>query len=127
MKMQRSVVQVLVIEAGQAQRLAAGEGVITVVEGTVWLTGQDGKDQVLPPGSQRALRDAQHTVVEPFDAAGRVVLRWQPVQAPARGFRWRGLPRAAWDALARNAASMASRTQGAMRAGDSMASSGALK
>lgn len=127
MNAQRNVSHTLVLEAGQARRLPAGSVVITLVEGRAWVTAGDGQDLVMSHGHALAVSDARQVVIEPFDAASRVVLRWQPIQAPVRDLRWRALPGAVLSALARSAASVASRTHGAMSAGDSMASSGAVK
>ena len=56
------------LDAGRAQRLAAGAGELTVLQGRVWVTGQgDGQDQVLSRGERLRLEDAAKVVVEPWD------------------------------------------------------------
>lgn len=127
MKTQHSVSQCLVLAAGQAQRLSSGIGVLTVLEGRVWITDSDGVDRVLGVGAQCAVGAAHDVVVEPWDRGRGAVLRWQPrARAPQR-LRWREVAGAAWVALARSAASSASRAQCAINACDSIASSGAVK
>jgi len=128
----------LSLAPGEARRVARGAGELTVLSGRVWLTtdGEE-RDEVLAPGQQRRLDDARSVVVEAWDRGEGAVLRWRPRVSAAHGF---GLARGfaggfglgAWTAgllgaLARNAASSASRAQGCIKAGDSMASSGALK
>lgn len=127
MKTQFCSANALVLEAGQARRLSVGDGVLSVIEGRIWLTGSDGNDHVLPAGSQCRVADAQRVVVEPWERGSRAVLRWRPSQMRERGPRWRDFAGAAWAALARKAASSASRTHGAISACDSIASSGAVK
>ncbi len=119
--------QILSLAAGEVRRLGRGAGELTVLRGRVWLTGCQGpggdSDRVLAPGDSLSLADARGTVVEPWQPGEGAVLRWQPcVQRFFAG--WRG---AFFATLARRAASSASRAQGCISAGDSIASSGALK
>lgn len=116
------------VPAGRAQRMARGDGVLTVLEGRVWVTGRgDCEDHVIGAGERLQMRAAEQVVVEPWDRGQGAVLQWQPRGRAAQGLRWRDLAGAAWAALARSAASSANRAQGCISTGDSMASSGALK
>lgn len=113
--------------------------------GAVWLTRGDGQDLVLAAGQGLWLAPGQEVVVEPWSARRPVGLQWREVarQPLRRGavarpaLAWLERLRAGWAALgglagrlaaaARSAASSASRAQGRIRAGDSIASSGALQ
>ncbi|MFT3666806.1 DUF2917 domain-containing protein [Piscinibacter sp.] len=68
--------------AGQARRVGAGAGELTVLRGRVWLTGRcgagDGSDLVLAPGDTLRLADGAGTVVEAWRRGEDAVLRWQP-------------------------------------------------
>lgn len=128
---------VLSLAPGQARRLAPGAGEITVLRGRVWLTrdagpGED-SDHVLAPGDSLVVADGQAVVAEAWGPGELASLRWQP-----RGSVLQRLPRAglagaffaafgAFAARPRSAASSASRAQGCITAGDSIASSGAVK
>lgn len=126
-------------------------GWLAVRRGQVWLTRHgDADDHVLSSGERFWLHAGESVVVEPLHAGHSVGLGWQ--QAPAR--QWsldRRLRRlAAWPAAAagvvlaataralrgvalallaaaRRAESIARRTQGSIKAGDSIASCGALQ
>ena len=120
--------QTLSLAPGQARRVGEGAGDLTVLRGRVWLTGRcgpgDESDLVLSPGDSLRVADAACAVVESWRRDEGAVLRWQPrAQRPRLG----GFAGAFFAALARTAASSASRAQGCIRAGDSMASSGAVK
>lgn len=120
--------RILSLASGQALRVGEGGGELTVLRGRVWLTGHCGpgvdSDRVLSPGESLRLADAAGTVVESWRRGEGAVLRWQP-RAQRRGLA--GFAGAFFGALARNAASSARRAQGCISAGDSIASSGALK
>lgn len=103
------------LDAGRAQRLAAGAGELTVLQGRVWVTGQgDGEDQVLSRGERLRLADAADVVVEPWDRAQGAVLRWAPKRRGVHVFGLRALLDGLFAAFARKAASSASRPQGCM-------------
>lgn len=128
------------------QRLAAGEalhlgrlgGELVVVEGRVWLT-RDGDlgDHFVEPGQKLRLAVDENAVIEAASSGGSVTVRWYPrrqsfvgalAEEPLRGLAFlTGLVAEGFVALARSAASIASRAQGCINGGDSMASSGALK
>jgi len=121
---------VLSLAPGQARRVGLGSGELTVLRGRVWLTGLCAEDRVLVPGDSVSLQDAQAVVVEAWDRGQPASLRWQPRRPALQGLPLRGFAGAFFAALAnlpRSAASSASRAQGCIKAGDSMASSGALK
>jgi len=128
MNTQANSVATWVLQGGRAQRVGQGAGELRVVEGRVWVTGQgDGEDHVLSPGECLSLPDAGAVVVEAWDRGQGAVVRWQPRHSWLQAFGLRGLVATAFAALARKAASSASRAQGCISAGDSMASSGAVK
>lgn len=113
---------------GQARRVGTGAGELSVLRGRVWLTGRcgpgDDSDRVLSPGDSLRLSDAAGAVVESWRRGEGAELRWQPrAQRPGLAF----FAGAFFAALARTAASSASRAQGCISAGDSIASSGAVK
>ena len=113
---------------GQARRVGHGAGELAVLSGRVWLTGQgDCEDRVLAAGERLHLESADGVVMESFDRAQHASVAWRP-----RGsvFHRMGLRLPAGSLLAahaRRAASSARRAHGCIGAGDSMASSGALK
>ena len=134
------------ISAGSALRLSRGGGTLTVIEGSVWLTrgGHTGDtgDHRLEAGQHIRLVAAQDAVIEPWDHGVAAVVRWEPrpqgALAAAQALVLRGLAFFAGEAalglrglaggfaaLARSAASSASRAQGCISAGDSIACSGA--
>lgn len=120
--------EILSLPAGEARRVGAGAGELTVLRGRIWLTercgpGDDG-DRVLCSGESLRLADAGAVVVESWRRGEGAVLRWQP-RVQRAGLT--GLAAGFFAALARRAASSASRAQGCMSAGDSIASSGAVK
>ncbi|TXC66803.1 DUF2917 domain-containing protein [Piscinibacter aquaticus] len=120
--------RILSLAPGEARRVGTGAGEITVLRGRVWLTGRcgpaDDNDLVLSPGDTLRLADAQGAVIESWRRGEGAELRWQP-RAQRAGLA--GFAGAFFAALARTAASSASRAQGCISAGDSMASSGAVK
>ncbi len=113
-------------------------GELTVRSGCVWLTRRgDLDDHVLSAGQHLALAPGDDVVVDRWRRDSPALWDWQPARVPVGG-RYRavvlravarGLRGAAGAlaALARNAAAMASRAQGCISAGDSMASSGAVQ
>ena len=126
-----------------ARRVGRGAGVLTVVAGTVWLSRTDDPDDhVLGPGRQIRLTQAEEAIIEPWHRGEPSCLVWHPDPQPPR---WRSLVAGTLDALqrarrfglgtvlvrlaerARNAASSANRAQRSIKAGESMASCGALK
>ena len=113
---------------GQARRVGRGAGELTVLSGRVWLTGQgDCEDRVLGAGERLTLEAAEGVVMESFDRDRHASVAWQPRGSVFHRLGLRALAGAALTALARNAASKANRAHGCISAGDSMASSGALK
>lgn len=120
--------RILSLAPGEARRVGAGAGELTVLRGRVWLTGRcgpaDGSDVVLSPGDSLRLADAQGAVIESWRRGEGAEVRWQP-RVQRAGLA--GFAGAFFAALARTAASSASRAQGCISAGDSMASSGAVK
>jgi hypothetical protein len=126
-----------------ARRVGRGAGVLTVVAGRVWLSrAGDPDDHVLGSGHQIRLQRAEEAVIEPWHRGEPSRLLWRADPQPPR---WRGLAASALATLrraprfglgaaltrlvdrARNAASSASRAQGSIKAGESIASCGALK
>lgn len=120
--------RILSLAPGEARRVGAGAGELTVLRGRVWLTGPcgegDGNDRVLSPGDSLRLTEAQGAVIESWRRGEGAELRWQP-RVQRAGLA--GFAGAFFAVLARTAASSASRAQGCISAGDSMASSGAVK
>ena len=128
------------------QRLATGEalhlgrlgGDLIVVDGRVWLT-RDGDlgDHFVEPGQKLRLAVNENAVIESAKTGAAVTVRWYPrrqsflgalAEEPLRGLAFlTGLAARGFVALARSAAASASRAQGCINGGDSMASSGALK
>jgi Protein of unknown function (DUF2917) len=113
-------------------------GDLTVVDGRVWLTRSGALDDVfVEPGERIRLGVGEHTVIEAAHAGEAATVRWSPrrqsffgalVAEPLRGIAFAaGLAARGLGALARSAAASASRAQGCISGGDSMASSGALK
>ena len=132
--------------AGNLKRLAFGQAVhlgrlggeLTVVDGRVWLTrDNDLGDHVVEPGQRIRLAVGDNAVIESAEKNRAVSLRWNPrrqsffgalAAEPLRGLAFlAGLAAGAFAALARSAAASASRAQGCIAGGDSIASSGALK
>ena len=126
------------IEAGHALALGRLGGELSVVQGRVWLT-RDGDlgDHRIEPGQRVRLSVAENAVIESWDRGHAVIVRWSPrrqtffgalLAEPLRGLAFvAGRAAGAFAAHARSAAASASRAQGCISAGDSMASSGALK
>lgn len=116
------------LQPGQARRVGRGAGELTVSRGRVWLTGQgDGEDRVLGAGECLRLDRAETVVMESIDRARDANVAWHPRRSVFHRLGLRALAGAAFAALARRAAANASRAQGCISAGDSMACSGALK
>ena len=113
-------------------------GELTVLDGRVWLTrANDLGDHFVEAGQRVRLAVDDNAVIEPARAGASVTVRWNPrrqsfvgalLAEPLRGVAFlAGRLAAGFAALARSAAASAHRAQGCIRAGDSMASSGALK
>ena len=133
------------LEAGQPRQVDSRMGELSVLQGQVWLTRQgDLDDRILGPGDRVALRFADRAVVESWSRDQAALVQWHPIERAAgaqlRAGGLRGLAflaggvafalaraEAGFAALARSAASSARRAQGCINAGDSMASSGAVK
>lgn len=130
---------------GARRARVAASGCLQVTAGTVWLT-RDGEpdDHVLASGQRIVLRAGDAVLVQPWHDGGAACLRWQADQPRRLG--WRAVLPLAFvaDALrsaafvlrgaaerladwARTAEASASRAQGSMPCGESMASSGALQ
>ena len=126
------------IEPGQALPLGRLGGELSVLQGRVWLT-RDGDlgDHLVESGERVRLGVAENAVIESWDSGQPVVVRWNPrrqtffgalLAEPLRGLAFvTRLAAGGFAALARSAAARASRAQGCISGGDSMASSGALK
>lgn len=126
------------LASGGALHLGRLGGDLTVVHGRAWLT-RDGDlgDHVVEPGQTVRLAVNENAVIESAQTGASVTVRWYPrrqslvgalAEEPLRGLAFlTGLVAKGFVALARSAAASASRAQGCIDAGDSMASSGALK
>jgi len=126
------------ITSGQALHLGRLGGDLTVIEGRVWLT-RDGDlgDHFVDRGEKTRLEVNENAVIEPADSGRTVTVRWNPrrqsfvgavLAEPLRGLAFLAARAAdGFSALARSAAASASRAQGCINAGDSIASSGAQK
>ena len=135
---------------GATRLHARAGGWLSVVEGRVWITRDGGGlDHVLERGERFWLAPGQGVVAEAWSAADGAQMAWAlhgqaGAQEPARRFAARpagGVAEAGWRgvaallrgaagrllAAARSADAMASRAQGSIRAGDSMASCGAAQ
>ena len=128
----------LVLAKGQAIHLGRLGGELTVLEGRVWLTrDNDLGDHRVELGERLRLAVGENAVIGPWDAGHAVSVQWKPrrqgffgavLAEPLRALAWAlGALAGAFSALARSAAASASRAQGCICGGDSMASSGALK
>lgn len=129
------------LATGRAVRWRApAAGHLQVHGTTVWITRTGGgPDWVLSPGERLRLEAGQELVVETWHPQGCAELHWQPLAQPRRvrdvwaalaggaDAAARALGRLAAWARERSAASSASRAQGAICAGPSMASGGALQ
>ncbi len=128
----------LPLAAGEALHLGRLGGELSVVDGRVWLT-RDGDlgDHFLEPGERLRLAVGDNAVIESARTGKAISVRWNPrrqsffgalLAEPLRGLAFlTGLAAAGFAALARSAAASASRAQGCISGGDSIASSGALK
>lgn len=128
----------LALATGQAMHLGRLGGELTVLEGRVWLTrDSDLGDHRVEAGERLRLGVGEYAVIEPWDAGQTVSVQWKPrrqgffgavLAEPLRALAWAlGALAGGFSALARSAAASASRAQGCISGGDSMASSGALK
>ena len=111
--------------SGLSQWQVEAAGCLTVASASVWLTREgEWDDHVLAPGQTLRLQAGDRVTVTPWEAGARARLVWSPsASQPERGERVLRAAGLAW--RARKAAFMASRAQGIIRAGDSMASAGA--
>jgi len=126
------------LASGEALHLGRLGGELAVIEGRVWLT-RDGDlgDHVVEPGQRVRLGVDENAVIESARTGDAVAVRWYPrrqsfvgalAEEPLRGLAFlTGLAARGFVALARSAAASASRAQGCINGGDSIASSGALK
>lgn len=123
---------------GEAWHLGRLGGELSVIEGRVWLTrDRDLGDHFLEAGERVRLAVGENAVIETARKEAPIVVRWSPrrqsflgalVEMPLRALAFlTALAAAGLAALARSAAASASRAQGSIVGGDSMASSGALK
>ena len=133
----------------ETQHLLVTEPAWLMAIGThLWVTRHgDPDDHVLAPGERLAVACGERLVVGPWSPGERPGWVWQSrggaggQARDAHGYRWRRLPdalrgvaarglraaAAGLAALARSAAAMASRAQGCIRAGDSIASAGTVQ
>ncbi len=135
--MKKQSTQRLAVAGGQLVPLIAG-GELKVIEGKVWLTRLgDLDDHLLEPGQKIRIRASEHAIIESWRPTDTVQVQWQPrpqtLPSLVLAETLRALAGLAagvglgFAALARSAASSARRAQGRICAGDSIASSGALK
>lgn len=128
----------LALATGEAIHLGRLGGELTVLEGRVWLTrDSDLGDHRVDAGERLRLAVGENAVIEPWDAGHAVSVHWKPrrqgffgavLAEPLRALAWAlGGLAGGFAALARSAAASASRAQGCISGGDSMASSGAVK
>jgi Protein of unknown function (DUF2917) len=127
----------------QTQHLLVTEPAwLTALGGKLWVTRRgDPADYILAPGERLALSRGDDVTVGGWESMHPALWDWQPA-VPARRYRLlrevvaavfglaaRGLRAGAeaLAALARNAAAIACRAQGCIRAGDSMASAGTVQ
>ena len=126
------------LASGEALHLGRLGGELIVVDGRVWLTrDNDLGDHVVQPGERLRLGVGENAVIEAARTGGAITVRWNPrrqgfvgalLAEPLRGLAFlTGLAAAGFAALARSAAASASRAQGCINDGNSIASSGALK
>ena len=126
------------IEPGDSMHLGRLGGELSVLQGRVWLT-RDGDlgDHLVEPGQRVRLDVAENAVIGAWNTGEALVVDWNPrrqsffgalLAEPLRGLAFLAARAASgFAALARIAAASASRAQGCISGGDSMASSGALK
>ena len=110
--------------------------------GTVWVTrGGDPQDHVLSSGECLAIDRGDDLVLQAWRNDAPAVWDWQPLAARPRQRLRRAVPAWAWSrwaralrgaadgfaALARSAAANASRAQGCISAGESIAAGGAVQ
>ncbi len=140
MKSQRKS-QLLEIAPGRALHLGHRGGELSVLAGRAWLTrDHDLGDHLVAPGERLRLRAGDNAVVESWRQGEALRLCWHPrlprhqrfagvlLAAPLRGLAWvAAVTASGFAALARSAAASASRAQGCINGGDSIASSGAVK
>lgn len=122
---------------GQALHLGHLGGELRA-DARLWLTrGGDLGDHFVEPGERVRIAVGENAVIEPARTGASATVRWSPrrqsffgalAAEPLRGLAFvAGLAARGFAALARSAAASASRAQGCIGSGDSMASSGALK
>lgn len=104
---------------------------LMAVAGRLWVTRRgDPSDHVLAPGERLALARGERVTLGGWDAECPAQWQWQPDAAVPVRYCFFDRLAGAWAALAalaRNAASSASRAQGCIKAGDSIASAGTLR
>jgi Protein of unknown function (DUF2917) len=126
------------LAAGRAVKLDRLGGELTAIDGRVWLTrDRDLGDHFIEPGERVLLAAGENAVIEAAQPGRSVTVRWNArrqsffgalLAEPLRGAAFvTGLAARGFAALARKAAASASRAQGCISGGDSIASSGALK
>lgn len=137
-----------VLLGGQAVTVEHAPGEFTVIDGRVWLTRRgDPNDHVLDEGAQVRIERGDAAVIESWDVRRSATVRWRGTPQPLRAgaflrtteavaLRWLARGTAAGaaalrraeaaladlSAWARNAASNASRAQGSIAGGESIAS-----
>jgi Protein of unknown function (DUF2917) len=102
---------------------------LTAVGARLWVTREgDPADHVLAPGERLALARGERVILGSWDSEQPAQGLWRPASAvrPA-GYRFFDRAAGLFAALARSAASIASRAQGRISAGDSIVSAGTLR
>ena len=116
---------------GEVARLAVGGGQLTVTDGEIWLTRRgDAVDHVLRAGQSFRLGADQDAVIETWLGSPAAAVRWVPRHRTlAARLVASGLRRAAatFALLARQAAAVADRAQGAISVRHRVAPSAAFK
>ncbi len=87
---------------GQALRIGSEEGVMTVLEGCVWLTRDAALgDHFIDAGQEIRFAANENAVIEPCGTSAAATIRWSPRKAsPRKAHRWSAMLIGALSALA---------------------------